>query len=111
MSDMLTYKLYNGTVEYSKEDKCLFGKVVGIKSLISYEGNSIQELEEDFQKTVDEYIEECRKQGVEPEKPYKGTFNVRISPDLHRNASIYAIEHEKSLNSVVEEAISNMLMK
>ena len=111
MSDMLTYKLYNGTVEYSKEAKCLFGKVVGIKSLISYEGNSIQELEEDFQKTVDEYIEECRKQGVEPEKPYKGTFNVRISPDLHRNASIYAIEHEKSLNSVVEEAISNMLMK
>lgn len=50
MSDLLSYKNYNGTVEYSREDNCLFGKVVGIKSLLSYEGNSVQELEQDFKK-------------------------------------------------------------
>ena len=105
MSDLLSYKNYNGTVEYSKEDNCLFGKVVGIKSLLSYEGNS----ERDFQNAIDEYLEDCKERNVEPEQPYKGTFNVRISPELHRNIAVYAIEHGKSLNAAVEEAIGNMV--
>lgn len=53
--------------------------------------------------------DDCRKRNVEPEKPYKGTFNVRISPELHRNIAVYAIEHGKTLNAVVEEAIGNMV--
>lgn len=109
MSDLLTYKNYNGTVEYSKEEKCLFGKVVGIKSLLSYEGESVKELEQDFQRVIDEYLTNCKKRNVEPEQPYKGTFNVRISPELHRNIAVYAIEHGKSLNAAVEEAIENMV--
>jgi predicted HicB family RNase H-like nuclease len=109
MSNLLSYKNYNGTVEYSKEDSCLFGKVVGIKSLLSYEGNSIKELQDDFETVIDEYISDCEERGVEPEKPYKGTFNVRISPELHRNIAVYAIEHGKSLNAVVEEAIDKMV--
>ena len=55
MSDLLSYKDYNGTVEYSDDDKCFYGKVVGIKSLLSYEGVSVQELEKNFQSTIDEY--------------------------------------------------------
>lgn len=109
MSNLLSYRNYNGTVEYSKEDECLFGKVVGIKSLLSYEGNSLQELEQDFHNVVDEYMADCKERNVEPEKPYKGTFNVRINPNLHRNIAVYAIEHGKSLNAAVEEAIGNML--
>ena len=109
MSNLLSYKNYNGTVEYSKEDDCLFGKVVGIKSLLSYEGDSVKKLEQDFQNVIDEYLDDCRKRNVEPEKPYKGTFNVRISPELHRNIAVYAIEHGKTLNAVVEEAIGNMV--
>ncbi len=109
MSNLLSYKNYNGTVEYSKEDKCLFGKVIGIKSLLSYEGDSVQELEEDFQDVIDRYLEDCKERNIEPEQPYKGTFNVRISPELHRNIAVYAIEHGKSLNAVVEEVIVNMV--
>ena len=109
MSDLLSYKNYNGTVEYSKEDKCLLGKVVGIKSLLSYEGNSVQELEQEFQNVIDGYLADCKERNVDPEHPYKGTFNVRISPELHRNIAVYAIEHGKSLNAVVEEAIGNMV--
>lgn len=109
MSDFLTYKNYNGTVEYLKEDSCLFGKVVGIKSLLSYKGDSVKELELDFQNVIDEYLADCKERNVEPEQPYKGTFNVRISPELHRNIAVYATEHGKSLNSVVEEAIGNMV--
>ncbi len=109
MSNLLSYKNYNGTVEYSKEDKCLFGKVVGLKSLLSYEGNSVQELEEDFQKVIDEYLNDCEERNVEPEQPYKGSFNVRINPELHRVIAIYAMEHGKSLNAAVEEALKQYI--
>lgn len=109
MSNLLSYKNYNGTVEYSKEEHCLFGKVVGIKSLLSYEGDSVKQLEQDFQNVIDEYLEDCKERDIEPEQPYKGIFNVRISPELHRNIAIYAIEHGKSLNAVVEEAIGKMV--
>lgn len=109
MSNLLSYRNYNGTVEYSKEDGCLFGKVIGIKSLLSYEGNSVKELEQDFQEVIDVYLNDCKERKVEPEQPYKGTFNVRISPELHRNIAVYAMEHGKTLNAAVEEAIANMV--
>lgn len=109
MSNLLSYKKYNGTVEYSKEEECLFGKVVGIKSLLSYEGNSIQELEQDFKNVIDEYLNDCEERNVQPEQPYKGTFNVRIRPELHRSIALYAIEHGKSLNAAVEEAIEKVI--
>ncbi len=109
MSNLLSYKNYNGTVEYSREDNCLFGKVVGIKSLLSYEGDSVQELEQDFQNVIDEYLKDCEERNVQPEQSYKGTFNVRISSELHRSIAVYAIEHGKSLNAAVEEAIENMV--
>ena len=105
MSNLLSYKNYNGTVEYSKEDRCLYGKVVGIKSLLSYEGSSVQELEEAFQNVIDEYIQDCEERNVQPEIPYKGSFNIRINPELHRMVAIYAMENGKSLNAAVEEAI------
>ena len=58
---------------------------------------------------IDEYLKDCEERGLQPELPYKGTFNVRISPDLHRTIATYAIEHGKSLNAAVEEAIDNMV--
>lgn len=109
MSNLLSYNNYNGSVEYSEEDNCLFGKVVGLKSLISYEGNSIQDLKKDFEKAIDEYLSDCLERGIEPEQPYKGSFNVRIDPDLHRTVALYAIQHSKSLNSVVAEAIESLI--
>lgn len=110
MSSLLSYKNYNGTVEYSSEDNCLFGKVIGLKSLLSYEGNSVQELEQDFHAVIDEYLEDCKERNVQPEQPYKGSFNVRISPELHRNIAAYALEYGKTLNAAVEEAIRELLI-
>ncbi|MDE6607311.1 MAG: type II toxin-antitoxin system HicB family antitoxin [Lachnospiraceae bacterium] len=109
MSNLLSYKNYNGTVEYSREDNCLFGKVIGLKSLLSYEGESLSELEQDFQNVIEEYLDVCKEQNMEPEQPYKGSFNVRITPELHRMIALYALEHGKSLNAAVEEAIVNMV--
>nr|WP_275892002.1 type II toxin-antitoxin system HicB family antitoxin [Muricomes sp. OA1] len=66
-------------------------------------------MEADFQKVLDEYLKDCEERAAQPEQPYKGTFNVRISSDLHRAIAIYAIEHDKSLNAAVEEAIQRMV--
>lgn len=106
MSNLLEYKDYMGTVEYSASDKILYGKVVGINGLVSYEGKSIEELQADFEEAVEDYLEMCREQNVEPQRTYKGTFNVRISPSLHKNLAMYAAMHNKTLNATVEEAIS-----
>ena len=109
MSDLLVYDMYNGTVEYSKQKGCLVGKVIGIKKNIEYEGDTLAELEEAFRDKIISYIKDCGKQGIAPEQPYKGSFNIRISPVLHRQIAIYAIEHKKSLNAAVEEAIQQYM--
>lgn len=109
MSDTLEYKGFVGTVEYSAEDHCLYGKVLGTRDLIMYEGESILELEKDFQETIDEYIEDCKELGKEPHTSYKGNFSVRISPEKHRLAAMYAQRTNISLNKFVDEAITRML--
>jgi len=106
----LEYKRYVGTIEYSKEDEILFGKVMGIKSLISYEGKSGQELENNFQEAINDYLNDCEEFNIKAEKPYKGSFNVRISAELHRNAALKALELGTSLNSFVSESIRKELI-
>ena len=110
MSNMLEYKGYYGTVEFSDTDNILFGKVIGINSLISFEGDSIQSLKEDFEGAVDDYLEMCEEKGVEPEKTYKGSFNVRVSPELHKTLVFYSASHGQTLNATVEEAIKRYVM-
>ena len=104
MNGTIEYKGYLGTVEFSN-DNILFGKVLGINGLISYEGNSVQDLKNDFEGAVDDYLEMCRENSIEPQRTYKGKFNVRISPELHKMLVCYSTAHGKTLNSAVEEAI------
>ena len=105
MSNVLEYKGYYGTVEYSAADNVLFGKVIGVNSLISFEGNSVESLKEDFEGAVDDYLEMCAENCIEPEKAYRGSFNVRVSPELHKTLALYSASHGQTLNSTVEEAI------
>lgn len=106
----LEYKGYSGTIEYSKEDKLLYGKVIGIKALLSYEGSTGTKLEADFKGVIDEYLQDCKELNVKPEKPFKGSFNVRISSELHRDAALKAMELNTSLNSFVSESIRGRLV-
>ena len=110
MNNTIEYKGYVGTVEFSEPDGIFYGKVQGIRSLISYEGTTATELITDFHNAVEDYISSCAKAGKEPEVAYKGSFNVRIGADLHKKAVIYAITHEQSLNSFVAEAIKEKLL-
>ena len=109
MKDTMEYKGYLGSVEFDEEEGLLFGRVMGIRSLISYEGESAKELLEDFHGAVDDYLELCRAEGKTPETAYKGSFNVRISPELHKQLAVYAMEHDVSLNHCVEQALEKAL--
>jgi len=107
----LEYNGYTGSIEYSKEDDLLFGKVLGIKGLISYEGKTGKELEEDFKEVIDAYLVECNEEGRTPEKPFKGSFNVRISPELHQKAALLAIKEKTSLNNIVAESLRQRMLQ
>ena len=111
MNNTMEYKGYIGSVEYSDIDHILYGKVQGICSLISYEGESVFDLIEDFHGAVDDYLAVCAEEGISPEKAYKGSFNVRFKdPELHKRAAVYAYNHRTSLNSVVEESVAEYLV-
>ncbi|MEL7147721.1 MAG: type II toxin-antitoxin system HicB family antitoxin [Bacteroidota bacterium] len=101
----LEYKGYTGSIEYSPEDNLLYGKVLGIKGLISFDGETGKLLENDFKEAIDVYLSDCKESGKTPEKPFKGSFNVRIPATLHQRAALLAMEAKTSLNSFVAEAI------
>ena len=102
----LKYKGYIGSVDYSEEDNCLFGKVFGMsKDAITYEGTTIGELKTDFEAAVDHYLETCKASGVEPRKAYSGSLNIRITPELHGRVAALAQRMGISINFVIRNAI------
>ena len=109
MKSTMSYKDYCGSVEFSDEDNVFFGRIMGINDRITFEGDSVESLRRDFQEAVDEYLEICTQMNKEPEKMYKGTFNIRISPALHKELAIYSASKSKTLNSTVEEAIRDYI--
>lgn len=109
MSNILEYKGYIGRVEFSAEDKVFHGRIEYINDLVTFEATNVDDLEMEFKAAVDDYLETCEKLGVTPQKSFKGTFNVRISPDLHREAAFQAAKRNLSLNRLVEEALMHEL--
>ena len=105
MNNTIQYKGYVGSVEFSEDDGIFFGKVMGIRSLISYEGENAHDLIENFHGAVDDYLETCKAEGKEPEVAFKGSFNIRLSPELHKRIFIYAASHQMSMNRYIEETL------
>lgn len=109
MKDMMAYKGYRGSVRYSSEDRLFFGKIEYLRSLVTFEGKDVDSLEQAFRDSVDAYLHTCAELGVPPEVPFKGSFNIRTGPELHRRATEYASTHDKSLNQLVSEALADYL--
>lgn len=105
----LDYKGYTGSIEYDHDDNLLYGKVLGVQGLISYEGVTGKDLEADFKEAIDTYLADCNAAGKKPEKPFKGSFNVRISASLHQQAALLAMEAQTSLNNFVAESIRSRI--
>ena len=109
MKDVLTYKGFIGSVHFSAEDKVFHGKIEGIDDLVTFEGQSVDELLKAFHEEVDDYIKLCKEIGKEPTRSYKGSFNVRISPETHRKIVEKATRMGLSLNQLVQKAIEKEL--
>jgi predicted HicB family RNase H-like nuclease len=102
----MKYKGYEAIIEYDEVDRLFFGRIINTKDIISFDGTTVEELQQSFEAVIDEYLEDCQKEGKEPDKAFSGQFNLRISPELHRKISIEAKKQNLSLNSFVEQALN-----
>jgi len=111
MKDFLIYKDFIGSVHFNAEDEVFFGKIEGIEDLVSFEGDSVIALKKAFEDAVDDYIEMCIGNGKTLEKSYKGSFNVRISPEVHKKAKRLAIMKGISLNQFIQKAVEEEVVR
>lgn len=107
--NIFEYRGYHTKVEFDSEDLVLRGKIEGINDLVDFECQNAQDVEKEFHEAVDEYLEFCAEVGKTPDKEYKGTFNVRISPELHKKLVNLAARNGDTLNATVEKAIRNYI--
>ena len=99
----MTYKGYIGSVAFSEKDNVFFGKIEGINGLVNFEGESVKELTNAFHEAVEDYIAYCKDEGIEPDKSYSGSLNVRLSPTIHRQIAILAKKAGLSLNAYIKD--------
>lgn len=104
----MEYKGYTGTVEYSEEDNCLWGRIIGITDIISYEGQSIAEIRQDFQDTIDWYIEDCAARGKRPDKPFSGNVIVNINPELQAKLEQQAMDAGLSFSELISVKLATI---
>ncbi|HCC87116.1 MAG TPA: toxin-antitoxin system HicB family antitoxin [Prevotella sp.] len=103
----MNYKGYAGSVDYSEEDNCLYGKVLGMsKDNITYEGKDVDELRKDFEGAVDDYLASCKASGVKPHKAYSGNLNVRLSPEIHSRIAMLAQQAGTTINGYIRQTLA-----
>ena len=101
----MNYKNYVGIVEIDTEDRMLYGKVIGLRDVIGFEGASFEELEASFHRAVDGYLEVCAEEGKEPQKPCSGNILIRTDPETHREVIRAAAAAHMSMNQWVEKTL------
>jgi predicted HicB family RNase H-like nuclease len=105
MGDYLEHRGYVANVGYSASDKVFYGKIEGINDLVNFEADNVIQLEREFREAVDDYLATCQELGKEPDKTYKGVFNVRVSKDIHRKLAILASTKGVKLNEIVKRSL------
>ena len=101
----MTYKGYFAKINFDERDSIFWGKVVGIKDSITFEGETVTQLTEDFHNAIDHYLNDCEKEGRKPDKPYSGKLTLRVSPDTHAEIAAAAAHTGKSLNKWVSDTL------
>jgi len=102
----MNYKGYTAAIEVDDEAGVLFGRVIGTRDVITFQGMTVEEARREFHASVDDYLAFCAERGEEPERPYSGRFVVRTRPELHRALSQAAEARRQSLNSLVEQLLT-----
>lgn len=110
MNNIMKYKGYWAEIKYSDEDGCFYGVIEGLKNTsISFEGETVKKLKEDFKDAIDYYLEFCKDNNENPEKQCKGSLNVRLGTELHTKAKMKSIEKNISINELIKEAVTMYL--
>ena len=105
---MIEYKGYTGVFAYDPSIDAFHGRVIGLQDVVTFQGRSVEELRAEMAESVDDYLELCAEAGKDPERPYRGEFLVRTTPDVHRAAAPAAESEGMSLNAWVEATISSV---
>lgn len=103
---MLNYKGYTGRVEFDDEAGIFHGEVLDLRDVVTFQGSSVDELEQAFRDSIDDYLEFCAERGEEPGRPFTGRFMLRLSPELHRKVYVHAQREGKSLNQWISERLA-----
>ena len=111
MNSMLEYKGYHADIKFDADDEIFIGEVFGIADSLNFHGQSVSEIKEMFHQSIDNYLQLCKEIGKDPEKEFKGTFNVRISSENHKRAALAARKKNITLNQFVSNAIQHELNK
>lgn len=103
---MLEYNGYTGSVELDEEAGVLHGEVLDLQDVVTFEGASVQELQQAFRDSIDDYLELCRSRGEEPDRPFSGRLMLRLPSAVHRKVYVRAKTEGKSLNQWVVEQLA-----
>jgi predicted HicB family RNase H-like nuclease len=106
---MLEYKGYTGRVEFDDEAGIFHGEIFGLRDVVAFEGTSVEELEDAFRDSIDDYLDFCAERGEEPDKPYSGILSLRIPPEVHRRLSNRSQREGKSLNKLITEKLTEVV--
>ncbi len=101
-----TYNGYNGAVEVDPKAGILFGRVLDLDAILTFEAETVRDAEHAFRDTVDDYLAWCAERGKQPEKPFSGKLVLRIAPEVHRDAVIAATRERKSLNTWLADVVA-----
>ena len=103
--NILDHKGYKSRIEFSVEDDCFIGHLLGINDIVGFHGDTVDEIKAAFRESVDDYLETCKQTGKEPERPYSGKVMFRIDPEIHAKAALAAEVAGLSLNQWAERAL------
>ena len=109
ISSLMEYNGYHAKIEFDQFDQIFVGRVLGINDSINFHGESVKDLTREFHNAISNYLEYCKKAGKEPEREFKGSFNVRIKPEQHKKVALQAANEGITINQFVSRAIDNEL--
>jgi hypothetical protein len=101
----MTYKNYIARIEFDERDNIFVGRVLGLRIIISFHGETVSELRRAFEVAIDDFLHDCKAQGITPEKPASGKLMLRVPPETHGAALVAAQAAGKSLNQWASEAL------
>ena len=102
---MLNYKGYAGSIEVDTDAGLIFGRVLGIQDVVTFKGETVAEIKQEFHNSVDDYLEFCQSIGQAPDKAFSGKLPFRTTPEHHRKLFIAATRVGKSVNAWMDEVL------